>query len=202
MRRLALIIVLLPGACADSAQPDLYSADATERYLGAKDVGEGADGETILRLKELLADPHYLPRVGALEAFARIGMPELYPAIKPLFLDPNDEVREQVCRTSGALGDAAAIPELAGAAAEREERPRVRVAAVRALATFGDRRDVLRALIDVLNPGGGAAPRVDTEPVGEQGVVRAAHESLAELTGQQLSDDRAAWEAWLAGKAP
>lgn len=199
--RKGLTLLLLTAACGNAAQPDLYSADATERFLGAKEVGAEPDGETILRLKELLSDPHYLPRVGALEAFGRIGRPEFYPAIKPLLLDPSDEVRGQACVTAEALGDPAAVPELAELAGERQEKPRVRVAAVRALASFGNRHEVLRGLVKVLNEGGGAAPRPDSETQGEQAVITAAHQALQELTGQSLPDDRKAWEAWLSTRA-
>ena len=181
MRRV-LPFLLLVASCGGH-EPNLHSKDAYERYLGVKELVEARD---FGRIVPLLEDKHYLVVLGALEAIAEIGEPHSLQHAVPLLRHPHPLVRQQACITIRALRNEEGIPALAGALKDADAG--VRREAVKGLAAFGKRDDVVAALLEGVG---------DRDP----GVSLLAHEGLAELTGLQVQErSRDAWDKAL--KAP
>ena len=106
--------------------------------------------------------------------------PEFFQHAAPLLDHSHYFVRAQACATLATIGNAKAVGPLVQTLEDPDHR--VRRAAVKALALFGKRRDVLQAL---------AARVGDPEP----SVALMAHEKLAELTGRtDVGRSRDAWE--------
>lgn len=198
MKRLILILGTLPLACAHGeVEPDPHGDEAEARAAWLRTLEPPLEPAEHSRVVELLDDSHPSPRQDALIVIARTGDPSLYPLIQPKFKDEAAEVRRAACRAAQILGSPAAIPDLAERARTRSEDLWVRQQATEALVSFGDRKEAIRALIDVLNDGGGARPKAPDALIGETTVVHTAHSGLVRLTGKaDLSDDRSAWLQW------
>lgn len=194
-----ILAALLLAACS-GPEPNVRSADPYERYLGAKELaGNGAAEGRMREIVALLEDKHPLAVLGALEALAAIGEPNALQHLPPLVKHPHSLVRGQVCATVAALknpdGIALVLEAYKGSVARRQEPSKeasrdgealVAREAVKALAAFGPRPEVLRAL---------------AEDVGDKdaSVSFMAHEKLQELTGRKdVPRSKAAWEKALA----
>lgn len=178
MRSGFLPALLLLAACG-GPEANVESRDPYERYLGVSELPYRGDAEAVRETVRFLDDPHYLVVVGALESLARLGDPAFlqHPASK---LDhPHWMVRAQACATIGAIGNPEGVPLLT--ARLQDSSTRVRRAAVKALARFGDRPEAVRALV---------------EAVGQEdpSVSFMAHEKLVKVTGR--TDVERSREAW------
>jgi len=177
MLRLSWAVFLLASCSGPSA--DIRSADPYERYLGVRELG--AERQSHERIVKLLRDPHYLVAVGALEALADWGNPGDCLAVTFLLgaegRDPM--VRAQACITLARLGNAEAVPFLVEALKDKDAW--VRREAIRALASFGARPEILKSLVDAVD---------DPEP----SVSYMAHDQLVRLTGRtDVPRRRADW---------
>lgn len=197
MRRALIILAVVPLACGGEIVPDPYGDEAEARAAWLRTLEPPLEPAEQSRVLELVNDPHPSPRQDALIVMARTGDPSAWAAIQPKFKDEVPEVRRAACRASQILGHPGAIPELATLARSRSEDLWVRQQATEALVSFGNRKESIRALIDVLNDGGGARPKPPDLLIGETTVVHTAHMGLMQVTGRsELSDDRLAWLQW------
>ena len=197
----AFCVLLCAGGCGTRVEPDPDGREPDARAAWLETLEPPLEPADLERVVALTRDENPLPRMKALEVLGRTGDPGNLKHVQPAFDDPARNVRREACRSAALLGNPAVIPALARVAGSRREDNWVRVDAVEALVVFGPRQDVLRALIDVLNDGGGNRPRLPDQLIGERTVIHAAHGGLKGLTGKQdLSDDRIAWLDWVRAK--
>jgi hypothetical protein len=200
--RLPAVACLLAfaAACNSGPKPDLYGSDPHSRALALAEIESMPAGDTLRRVLELLEDPHPMTRRAAVAALGRIGEPKFIPHVLLRMRDADAGVRAEACAAAGRLRAPDAIPDLAYLAADRGERLEVRQQAVKALAAFPPRRDVVRALIAVLpeRPGAHLRPDIAREGIYSEAMVfRAAHEALERLTGRTGTRPvRGEWEEW------
>jgi len=178
MKRVSVGLALLFGSCG-GPDADTGSAAPYERYLGVRELGERRDADAVREIVKLLDDPHFLVVTGALEALCDVGRKEFLQHVLPRAKHAHPMVRSYACRAVGRLGNEEGIAALADALKDPEAA--VRRSAVRALASFGKRPEVTRALVDAVG---------EKEP----SVALLAHESLQDLTG--LRDVARTREAW------
>jgi HEAT repeat protein len=178
MNRIPAVLALFLAACSGS-EANVKSADPYERYLGVKELAVVRTEAAAAVIVQLLADPHYLVVLGALEAIATRHDPAFFQHVPPLLKHAHPLVRGQACITLGALGDVQAGPVLVQTLADPEAT--VRREAVKALARLGKRPEVLAALVGAVG---------DRDP----SVSLTAHEKLQELTG--LADVARRKDAW------
>lgn len=187
----AIAAILLSGFAAAALpscggpSPDPHSADAYERYLGIVELGEAPTSENIQLVLKRLNDSSPLVREGCLLAIRKFGKPELSIHAAEHVDDPHPLVRQRAIEVSAAFVSEAALPKIT-AALLGDPDTAVRRTAARALRQYGNRRDVIEALVDALADA-------------EAGVAYNAYLSLTALTGEILPQEKAAWEKKLKG---
>lgn len=175
---------MLPSCGGPS--PDPQSADAYERYLGVVELGDAPTPENIQLVLKRLNDSSPLVREGCLIALRKFGKPELSIQAAERVEDSHPFVRQRAIEVSAAFVSEAALPKIKEALREDPDTAVKRTAA-RALRQYGNRRDVIEALVDAL-----------ADP--EAGVAYNAYLSLTALTGETLPQEKAAWEKKLKGQ--
>ncbi len=170
---------LLAMASCGGPEPNAESPAPYERYLGVRELGLRGDAEAVRRIVLLLDDRHALVVVGALEALADAGRKEFLQHVIPRTRHEHGLVRAAACRALGRLGNEEGLPALAAALGDPD--PSVSRSAVRALAGFGRRPEVVGPLVEAV----GAK---------EPSVALLAHETLQALTGRRDVDRSK--EAW------
>jgi HEAT repeat protein len=114
----------------------LGDSDATVREYAALALARCGDPRDAPAVARLLADPERDVRLAAAEALGRIGTPSVIEALKALYLREDDwQVRAEVVRTLGKIGDASGGSLLVTALADRHDK--VREAALTALKRIG-----------------------------------------------------------------
>lgn len=131
--------------------------------------------------------------------------------IEALSYEKDHNVRQSAAWSLGEVGDERAVEPLIEAL---NDRKRVREVAARALGEIGDARAV-KPLIKVLQSGNWEVSGTSAKALGKIGDERAvqalvetlegrdesvrwyAARALETITGQDLGDDRQAWQAWL-----
>jgi HEAT repeat protein len=168
MRRLFWPALVLLASCG-GPEANRTSSDPYERFLWTWEIYQAPDSTQMAELVALLEDPHYLVVSGALDAFGRIGRPEFLQHAVPKLKHPHPFVRASACSLIQHLRNPEGIPSLVEMLKDPE--PSVRRQAVKSLATFGAKPEILRALAPVVG---------DKDP----GVGFLAHQRLQELTGR------------------
>ncbi len=197
MKKAAFLLVLAAAGCS-SAVADRRSSDPYERYLGALAMGAMRDPIDVNRLLGQLKDPDPLARSGAVVALGEIGDPahasavvETMAAAVPKDLKP--EEREPAANVHVRLDAVIALSRMGGEvaqaavlqAARKDVSADVRRAAVLATPKFGERREVLAALVDALG-----------DP--SAGVVFGAYRLLMQISHRSdLPRAKEPWRAWL-----
>ncbi|MFN3485571.1 MAG: HEAT repeat domain-containing protein [Planctomycetota bacterium] len=179
MRRFSWALTLL-AACSGSGA-DLASREPYERYMAVRGLARTPDAASVAEIVRRLEDPHFLVVVGALEALGDIGRPEFLQHVLPKLKAPHPMVRQYAVLTAARLGREEAVPALVEVL-RADADPAVRRTAAKALAAFGARPDVRRALAEAVG---------DRDP----SVSLMAHDKLQEITGRR--DVPASRKAWL-----
>jgi HEAT repeat protein len=160
-------------------EPNLKSKEPYERYLGVRELALNPDAANVPQIVKCLDDPHYLVVTGALECLADLARPEFIQHVLPKLKAEHPMVREQACATLAAIRNDEAIPSLI--AALKDSDIGVRRAAVKALAAFGKRPEVLKVLVETVG---------DKDP----SVALMAHVMLQNLSGRKdVVRTTAAW---------
>jgi hypothetical protein len=182
---------MTPGEMAAAA---INPYDANDRYLGTLGLANEnfANEPVYIKLfEDNLNDPEASVRAAAVRGLAAHGEPSHVPLLVRCLSDRDKLVRLEAARGLQRLHDASAVAPLIRAMKEpdpsspkesSESEPSIRVEAALALGHYPENR-VLNALIAGLDDN-------------ELAVNRAAHQSLATLTGQDFGLDRAAWVDW------
>jgi hypothetical protein len=114
----------------------LSDSDPKVREYAAVALGRVGDAARAPTLEKLLSDPEREVRAAAAEALGRVGTASSVKPLEALYLREDDwQVRLEVVRTLGKIGDPAAGATLIGALSDRHEK--VRQAAVVALKRIG-----------------------------------------------------------------
>ena len=167
--------VLLLASCG-GPDPNPESRIPYDRYLGVKELGRKKGAVAVV---PHLDDPHFLVVVGALEALADIGHPEFAQHGVAALKHGHPFVREHACVMLAAIRNDQAIPFLIEML--RDEDTRVQRAAIKSLATFGKRDDVVKPLVESV---GNKDPSVSLM----------AHDMLQKLTGRDdVPQSREEW---------
>ncbi len=179
MRALPGILLLFAASCS-GPDPDPRSGNPYERYLGIRNLAPRHDAEAVAQVIAALYDPHYLVVIGAIEALAENGSDGNSSRIAGMAGHDHPRVRAAVCDALAALGNDKTVPAILDTLKDREAS--VRRASAKALASFGNHPDALRALA-------GAVGDRDAS------VSFTAHQSLRTLTGREdIPREKAAWE--------
>jgi HEAT repeat protein len=174
----AWLFVLL-AACA-GPEADLTSREPYERYLAVRELAETPEAASVTEIVRRLEDPHFLVVVGALEALGDIGRREFVQHVVPKLKAAHSMVRQYAALTAARLGNEEAVPALLETL-RTDADPTVRRTAAKALAAFGARPDVRRALAEAVG---------DRDP----SVSLMAHRRLQDITGRQdVPPSRQAW---------
>ena len=172
----AVLLLAFCGPSCGGPDPDPESQIPYDRYLGVKELGEENGAADVV---PFLDDPHFLVVVGALEALAEIGHPEVAQHGVASLTHDHPFVREHACILLGSIGNNQAIPHLVEMLSDKNTR--VQRAAIRALAAFGKRDEVVKPLIEIV---GNKDPSVSLM----------AHDMLQKLTGREdVPQSRKEW---------
>lgn len=175
-----LLLPLLAAVGCGGIEADLEGRDPYARYLAVRDLAETPDAPSMALVVAALEDPAPLPVVGALETLAQLGRPEFLQHAAPKLSHPHPLVRRQACATIAAIRNADGLPLLLKSVQDPD--PSVRRGAIVAAASFGDRPETRRALLEAMD-----AKDASTK--------LAAHEALKALTGRTAPlRSRESWE--------
>ena len=174
MRRSIAAVLLLASCGGPDANPESRSPYA--RYLGVKELGREKGAVAVV---PFLEDPHFLVVVGALEALADIGHADFAQHGVAALKHVNPFVREHACVMLASIRNDQAIPYLIEMLHDPEAS--VQRAAIKSLALFGTRDDVI-------------LPLVKTVGNKDASVSLMAHDMLRMLTGRDdVPQSRKEW---------
>ena len=185
MRRIWWIPLL--WGCSSGPSPDVKSPYPYGRYLGALQLAERPNAENVRTLVEMLQDPEYLVRSGAVVALARIGKPEFAAHLLPRLsteVETSPMVRGDVCLALAKLKNPQAIVPLL-TTLQSDQEGVVRREAAKSLPAFGKKPEILQGLATAVGDS-------------DVSVSWRAHLSLQEMTGaKSVAMTRDAWNAYL-----